>query len=109
MYSGPPYESIHIERSRLRVTFTNVGTGLLARDKDGYAHGFALASADGKFVCAQAQMDGANVIVSSDAVQAPVAVRYDWGNTPDGNLFNNEGLSAVPFRTDAPSRVIDER
>lgn len=71
VYSGPTYKSMRIERSRLRVTFTNVGTGLRARDKGGYVHGFSLASADGKFVWPQAQVDGADVIVSSAAVQGP--------------------------------------
>ena len=40
---------------------------------------------------------------------SPVAVCYDCGNTPDGNLSNNDGLPAAPFRTDAASRVIDAR
>jgi sialate O-acetylesterase len=29
-----------------------------------------------------------------------VAVRYDWADNPIGNLYNREGLPAVPFRTD---------
>jgi sialate O-acetylesterase len=33
-------------------------------------------------------------------VAKPVAVRYAWGNNPDANLFNKEGIPASPFRTD---------
>jgi len=40
------------------------------------------------------------VVVASDQVPDPVAVRYDWATSPVGNLYNNEGLPALPFRTD---------
>ncbi|MFD2962110.1 MULTISPECIES: hypothetical protein [Olivibacter] len=30
----------------------------------------------------------------------PTAVRYSWSDNPDVNLFNKEGLPAVPFKTD---------
>ena len=40
------------------------------------------------------------MIVYNYQIKNPVAVRYDLANNPDGNLFNNEGLSACPFRTD---------
>ena len=33
-------------------------------------------------------------------VSDPVAVRYAWENYPICNLYNREGLPAVPFRTD---------
>jgi sialate O-acetylesterase len=49
---------------------------------------------------AKAVIDGAGVIVSSDQVAAPVAVRYAWGDYPSCNLYNRKGLPAVPFRTD---------
>jgi sialate O-acetylesterase len=40
------------------------------------------------------------VVVWSDSVSNPVAVRYAWANNPEGvNLFNKEGLPASPFRT----------
>jgi sialate O-acetylesterase len=41
------------------------------------------------------------VIISSDEVATPVAVRYGWGNNPDDlNLYNSVDLPANPFRTD---------
>jgi len=34
-------------------------------------------------------------------VDAPVAVRYAWADNPDdANIYNAEGLPAIPFRTD---------
>lgn len=101
VYSGPTYASMTTEGNQIRIRFTNTGSGLLVRDKYGYLRGFAVAGADGKFVWAKAVMAGNDVVVSSERVDKPVAVRYDWGNNPDGNLYNQEGLPAVPFRTDS--------
>jgi len=64
--------------------------------------GFSIAGSDGRFHWAVARIDGTDVLVSSDEVPAPRAVRYDWSNTPQGDLYNRAGLPAPPFRTDAP-------
>jgi sialate O-acetylesterase len=102
VYSGPTYQSMQIEGNRIRIKFSNIGSGLLIEDKYGYARGFEIAAGDGKFRWAQAQKEGHDIVVFNDAVSQPVAVRYDWSNTPDGNVYNKEGLPALPFRTDAP-------
>jgi sialate O-acetylesterase len=62
--------------------------------------GFEIAGDDHKFVPGQAQIDGATVVVRSDSVLHPVAVRYAWAANPWCNLFNRAGLPASPFRTD---------
>jgi sialate O-acetylesterase len=102
VYSGPTYQSMQIEGNRIRIKFANIGSGLLIKDKYGYGRGFEIAAGDGKFRWARAQKEGDNIVVCNDAVSQPAAVRYDWSNTPDGNVYNKEGLPALPFRTDAP-------
>jgi sialate O-acetylesterase len=62
--------------------------------------GFAIAGEDRKFVWAKAQIYGDTVVVSSPAISKPVAVRYGWADFPVVNLWNKDGLPAVPFRTD---------
>jgi sialate O-acetylesterase len=52
------------------------------------------------FHWAEAGIAGDSVWVRSTHVKNPVAVRYAWESNPDGNLYNQEGLPAVPFRTD---------
>jgi sialate O-acetylesterase len=39
-------------------------------------------------------------VVWSTSVHNPVAVRYAWQDNPEVSLYNREGLSASPFRTD---------
>jgi sialate O-acetylesterase len=102
VHSGPRYRAMHAESGRARIEFSDRGSGLVFRSKYGYGQGFEIAGADGKFHWAQARLEREEVIVFSDEVGEPVAVRYGWTNTPDGNLYNREGLPAVPFRTDAP-------
>jgi sialate O-acetylesterase len=104
VHSGPVFKSMQIEGNQIRIRFSSVGSGLQVRGKYGYARGFEIAGADGKFQWAQARQDGGEIVVLGTDLQRPVAVRYDWSNTPDGNLYNAEGLPALPFRTDEPMR-----
>jgi sialate O-acetylesterase len=100
-HSGPVYQSMQMEGSRIRLTFTHTGSGLMVKDKYGYLKAFAVAGTDKKFYWAQAALDGNTVVVWSDAVAEPAAVRYGWAANPeDVNLYNKEGLPAAPFRTD---------
>lgn len=98
VYSGPIYDSMHIDRDRAILRFKNIGGGLMA--KDGPLTGFAIAGKEGKFVNAEATIEGGTVVVRSPKVSEPVAVRYGWANYPVVNLYNTEGLPASPFRTD---------
>ncbi len=97
-YSGPLYESMKIEGGNAIISFTHRGGGLVA--ERGELKGFTIAGADKKFVPAKAVIKGDTVVVSSDEVASPTAVRYGWANVPDVNLFNKDGLPASPFRTD---------
>lgn len=97
-YSGPVFEAAKFDGARAVVSFTHVGGGLEARG--GELQGFTLLGADGKSQPAKAVIDGDTVVVTSDAVPQPVAVRYGWENVPVVNLFNADGLPASPFRSD---------
>ena len=98
-YSGPVYRAYKVEAGAIRIAFTHLGGGLVA--KDGAAlTGFAVAGADHKFVWGDAKIDGDTVVVSSAQVPSPVAVRYAWSINPAVSLYNQAGLPAPPFRTD---------
>lgn len=80
----------------MRLHFDHLGGGLVQRG-DALA-GFEVASADGEFAPAQAQIEGDTVLVRG--VAAPRHVRYAWRHWPQVSLFNEAGLPAEPFRTD---------
>ncbi len=96
--SGPLYQGVKFKDGQGILRFTHLGGGLVA--KGGDLTGFTLCGADKKFVPAHAVIRGQTVVVSSDQVAQPVAVRYGWSNVPDVNLYNQAGLPASPFRTD---------
>jgi sialate O-acetylesterase len=89
---------MRVEGKEIRIHFQHIGTGLEMRGET--LQGLTIADADKKFHRATARIDGNSIIVSSPEVEAPVAVRYAWADSPECNLFNKEGLPASPFRTD---------
>jgi sialate O-acetylesterase len=96
-YRGPSFAGLVVERDALRVAFHDAA-GLAATG--GRLEGLEVAGADRIFHPATGTIDGLTVLVRSDAVPAPVAVRYAWSNCPVANLYNGVGLPAVPFRSD---------
>lgn len=97
---GPVFQSVNITGNKALVSFTDPGTGLVAKDRYGYVRGFEVAGEDQRFYYAKAALVNGKVEVYSEKVDKPVAVRYNWADVVDGNLFNTEGYPAAPFRTD---------
>ena len=99
VYSGPLYKSMKIEGSKIRLSFAHVGGGLKSRDGKPLSE-FEIAGADGKFVPAEAAIDGDTVVVQSKEVATPTQARFGWRNVANPNLVNKEGLPASAFKTD---------
>jgi sialate O-acetylesterase len=100
VYTGPLYQSMKIKKNRISLTFTNTGSGLMAKGGDTLKQ-FMIAGSDKQFVPAQAIIQHNKVVVWSESIPHPVAVRYAWADDPKGaNLYNKEGLPASPFKTD---------
>lgn len=100
--SGPTFRAFHVRAGRATIDFANVGRGLKAGGREGQVKGFAIAGADRRWVWANARIEGTRVVVWNDQVPNPVALRYAWADNPDqANLYNEDGLPAAPFRTDA--------
>ena len=98
-FSGPVYKGMKVEGDKAVLSFDHAN-GLTA--KGGELAGFTVCGEDKEFHPAKAEVKGDVVVVTCDQVAKPVAVRYGWVNfaKPTLNLFNKEGLPAVPFRTD---------
>lgn len=98
VYSGPIYKSMKVEGNKIRIGFEHVGSGLYCKGEK-LTH-FTIAGNDKVFHPATAVIINDNILVSSDAVKKPVAVRYAFENDDEPNLFNKENLPASTFRTD---------
>lgn len=108
---GPLYRSHKVDGGSIRLSFDSVGSGLMVGKKEGLKpteavpngklQRFAIAGEDKKWHWAEATIDGKDVVVRSEKVTKPVAVRYGYSMHPAGaNLYNREGIPASPFRTD---------
>lgn len=122
---GPRYESMSVDGPVARLQFHVGGDGgggalvagelpatyvvksllgetapLIRHSPRSQLEGFAICGEDRKWRWAQAKIDGDSVLVWSDEVPKPVAVRYAWADNPTCNLVNAAGLPASPFRTD---------
>jgi sialate O-acetylesterase len=103
VYSGPLYKEYKVQGDRMVIQFDHAGTGLVAKGSE--LAGLSIAGEDRKFVNAYAQIKETKpkewvVEVWHPEIPRPAAVRYGWANYPTGNLWNQEGLPASPFRTD---------
>jgi sialate O-acetylesterase len=107
-YSGPVYNSMAVESNQAVLSFTHAD-GLWIKDNYQYLKGFEVAGEDHKFYYAKAEIKEGKVVVYSDSVANPVAVRYGWADDmPEANLYNKEGFPAQPFRTDKWKGLTEE-
>jgi sialate O-acetylesterase len=103
---GQPYSPIFrgykVEGNKVRLSFDDA-EGLRASG-DGEVRGFAIRGAAGDWVWAKGKIEGQQIVVWSDAVPVPVAVRYAWAQNPVISIENGAGLPLYPFRTDRDSK-----
>jgi sialate O-acetylesterase len=96
--SGPLYRSMRVEDGAVRLFFDHAEQ---LESRDGKALSwFTIAGTDRKFEDAAATVDGNTVLVRSEKVAEPAAVRFAWHEEAEPNLVNGAGLPASPFRTD---------
>ena len=98
-YWGPMFREATPEGASIRAWFDHA-RGLMA--KGGEVTGVEVAGGDGKFSPATARIEGETIVASSTDVPNPMYVRYGWANSPQCNLFNEEGLPASPFTSFRP-------
>lgn len=99
-YASPLLDTCIFESNVAKISFLNTYKGLTTNDNKPL-RGFAIAGPDKQFYWANAKIVDNKVILSSNKVKQPVAVRYNWAVNPQGNLFNSAGLPASSFRTDS--------
>lgn len=107
-YSGPLFDRIEMADGQVRVHFTHAEGGLVVAIKDGLANPkvspetklahFELADKTGQWHAAEAIVQEKSVVVRSESVPAPVAVRYAYAIDPQQcHLYSRDGFPASPF------------
>jgi len=106
VYSGPIYKSMEIVNNQIKVYFDELARGLITKEgeKGMPLNNFEIAGDDKIFHRADAIIKGgdkkSHIIVTSNKVPNPVAVRYAFGNCIKGDIYNTAGLPLMSFRTD---------
>jgi sialate O-acetylesterase len=98
IYSGPIFKAMKVKGDKIHLSFAHASGGLKSRDDKALSE-FTIAGADGKFVTAQAVIDGESVVVNAKDVKSPKHVRFGWHRIANPNLTNAEGLPAAPCQT----------
>ena len=106
-YSGPVYDSMSVDGSKLTLNFSHADEGLVAKNET--LDWFEIAGEDGLFLPAEATIEGATVVLTAAAVTEPTQARYCWSKIASGDLFNAVGLPAAPFRTQPAEYVVSHQ
>lgn len=97
--AGPLYQSCSIEGNQIRIRF-RYADGLHFRNKE-LPQSFFVANLEKSFYPADyVTIEGDTVVVRSEKVEIPTAVRYGWSDAAVSTLYNAAGLPASSFRTD---------
>ena len=95
---SPVFKSAEPQEGQLLLTFDHVPDGVYAA---GDLTGFEIAGQDHIFYPAEAKIEKRKqVLVWSDNVKDPVAIRYAWSNYVEGTLFGVNMLPVSSFRSD---------
>jgi sialate O-acetylesterase len=92
---GPLFQRVERRQGRLFLTFENCGAGLAARETP-----YVSIVAGGKLFRLPARIEGADGLsIDITAINNPEKVLYAWASNPrDRQLYNADGLPAIPFR-----------
>jgi sialate O-acetylesterase len=97
-YASPTLDSLVIQDNGISLTFKNAELGLYSYKT---LNDFEIAGEDKVFYPAEAKIENRRtILVTSEKVTNPVAVRYGWRNYVDGTLFDASLLPVSSFRTD---------
>jgi sialate O-acetylesterase len=96
--NSPEFETLEITGGTLKINFKNAGGGLKTRDGKAPSHFEIIGAGSNGFQPATATIDGASVILKSDAVKNPTAMRFAWHMLAEPNLTGGTGLPVGAFR-----------
>ncbi len=97
-FESPKFKAMEIKDNSVTVSFDDVPNGITSYGKE--VTGFEIAGEDKVFYPAKAEVRRKSVVLTSDKVMKPVAVRYLWKDFAKAELFSNGGLPMSSFRTD---------
>ncbi|WP_447642949.1 MULTISPECIES: sialate O-acetylesterase [Chitinophagaceae] len=99
---GPVFKTAQKIKNGFVVDFEHKGLGLEGKSGSANIKGFEVENENGVFKPADAVIKDGKVWVTSADVDRPISVRYAWREDASAELYNKNGLPALPFRSDNP-------
>jgi len=102
---GPLYRDIRFFEHSLELLFDYAEGGFVINENKADSGiplnqlGFEIAGADGRYVEAEAVINGSRIVISSKEIEQPKSARYLWTNHDEVRLFGTNGIPLAPFRT----------
>lgn len=97
-FESPKFKAMEIKDNAVTVSFDDAPNGITAYGKE--VTGFEIAGEDKVFYPAKTEVRRKSVVLTSDKVTKPIAVRYLFKDFAKAELFSTGGLPISSFRTD---------
>lgn len=97
-FESPEFKAMEIKENVVTVSFDKAPNGITSNGKE--VTGFEIAGSDKVFYPAKAEVRRKSVVLTSDKVTKPVAVRYLFKDYTEAQIFSTGGLPVSSFRTD---------
>ena len=104
---SPEIQSIEPMGKQLKLTFKNTAGGLKTRDGKSPILFEVTGVGSNGYQSASATIQGDSVLLSSDKVQEPTAVRFAWNLLAEPNLCGMTGLPVGAFRAGKEPEFLD--
>jgi len=98
---GPIFKQMEIKGKEIHLEFDNFDSSCINNENSPLWNGFYISDHTRKFYPASVHIHNGSLVISNNKVDQLITVRYAWlNNSLDANFYNEEGLPALPFRTD---------
>ncbi|MEN9908070.1 MAG: hypothetical protein RLZZ540_1219 [Bacteroidota bacterium] len=97
-FESPEFKAMEIKDNTVTVSFDKAPNGITSNGKE--TTGFEIAGENKVFYPAKAEVRRKSVVLTSDKVMKPVAVRYLFKDYTEAQIFSTGGLPVSSFRTD---------
>lgn len=97
--SSPVFRKQVIEGNKIRLYFKYVEKGFKLSGNATEPDHFEISGSDGIYYPASARIEGNTILLWNEKVAQPVASRYFWKKYAIPNIYTQDNLPIVPFRT----------
>ena len=93
---SPSIKTVARDGDQIIVTFNHLRSNL--KTENGDVRGFAIGNDQGKWIWADAKIQGKTIVIDTQAMSDATLIRYAWADNPLGNLMSQQDLPVAPYQ-----------